>query len=73
MSPEALTVPEVAALLQISEWKVYQLVKDGRITGVKRFGRSIRIPKVWLDGFLASPCETLDAYATSLDSMTLVS
>lgn len=72
MSPEALTVPEVAALLQISEWKVYQLVKAGRITGVKRFGRSIRVPKVWLDGFLASPCETLEEYASALDSPSLI-
>ena len=36
-----LTVPEVAELLQVSEWSVKALVRQGRIP-VVRIGRSVR-------------------------------
>lgn len=49
--PVAYTVEEVAAMLQISTWSVYRLVKNDALEFVK-IGRCIRIPVAALAGFL---------------------
>lgn len=38
-----LTTAEAAALMQVSEWHVRMLVKDGKLPA-KRLGRNVRIP-----------------------------
>lgn len=39
----ALTVPEVADLLRVSEWTVYQAIRDGHLTRIAHTGRNIRV------------------------------
>ena len=39
-----LTVPQAAAILQISKGAVYELVKANRLEH-RRFGRTVRIPR----------------------------
>ncbi len=49
---ELLTVPEVAAILRLSERKVRRLINDGELTGVQLGERTIRIRPEDLDAFL---------------------
>lgn len=71
MSPEALTVPQVAELLGVSEDTVYRQVRAGHLPR-KRMGRTLRVPKAFLQGFLASDAETLEEYCSrGLDPLTL--
>jgi excisionase family DNA binding protein len=46
------TVAEVALLLNISEWMVYERVKAGEIPGVRRFGTKIRFIKAAVNEWL---------------------
>ena len=41
--PQALTVDEAARLLRVNRKTLYDAVRDGRVPGVIRMGRSIRI------------------------------
>jgi len=41
--PPALTVDEAARLLRVNRKTLYDAVRDGRVPGVIRMGRSIRI------------------------------
>ena len=51
--PEMLTIDDVAQILRIGRWAVYDAVKRGQIPGIK-IGRSLRIPKArlreWIEG-----------------------
>lgn len=49
---ELLTVPEVAAILRLSERKVRRLINDGELKGVQLGERAIRIRPSDLDAFL---------------------
>lgn len=47
-----LTVPEVMDVLRLGRWKVYELIRSGRLKSVK-IGRDRRIPTDALDIFIA--------------------
>jgi len=47
-----LTVPEVAAALGVSKSNVYERVRRNEIPAL-RLGRTVRIPRVWLDRWIA--------------------
>ncbi|MBB6346092.1 excisionase family DNA binding protein [Nonomuraea muscovyensis] len=47
-----LRVPEVMALLGLSRWQVYNLIRSGELESVK-VGRSRRVPVAALDEFVA--------------------
>lgn len=46
--PDLLRVPDVAAVLQVSERQVWELLRQGAIPRVQGIGRVVRVPKVWL-------------------------
>lgn len=46
-----LTVEEVAAELRIGRRQAYQLVRSGRLYGV-RIGRTVRVPRAAVERFL---------------------
>lgn len=72
MSPQALTVPEAAELLGISPRMVYMLAAaEPRRIPVKRFGRAVRIPRWFVEDFLASRAETLEEFSSTLDTRIL--
>jgi excisionase family DNA binding protein len=52
--PAILRVEEVAALLRVNRKTIYEAVAQGRMPGVRRFGRAIRIERDavidWLRG-----------------------
>lgn len=52
--PPALTVDEAARLLRVNRKTLYDAVRDGRVPGVVRMGRTIRIGRDalldWLKG-----------------------
>ena len=50
--PQALTVDEAARLLRVNRKTLYDAVRNGRIPGVIRMGRSIRIGRDALLGWL---------------------
>ena len=50
--PQALTVDEAARLLRVNRKTLYDAVRDGRVPGVIRMGRSIRIGRDALLGWL---------------------
>jgi excisionase family DNA binding protein len=56
---ELLTVEELAALLRVERKTAYALVRDGKVPGVHRFGRAIRIHRgsvvAWLAGQSGDP------------------
>lgn len=51
-----LTVPEVAAALQVSRWTVYDRIKRHEIPTIT-VGRALRVPRRWLDELLAGDIE----------------
>ena len=51
--PDVMTVEQVAAYLQLNKLTVYKFVRDGRIPA-SRLGKSYRIQKADVDGFLES-------------------
>ena len=50
--PPVLTVDEAARLLRVNRKTLYDAVRDGRVPGVIRLGRSIRIGRTALLGWL---------------------
>lgn len=54
-----MTVDEVAAALRIGRRQCYEAVRNGEIPAL-RIGRSIRIPRAWLDRTLAGKREDGD-------------
>jgi excisionase family DNA binding protein len=51
---EFLTVPEVAAIFQVSRQRCYQLVADGVIPSVRFSERRIRVPRRAWEAYLAA-------------------
>ncbi|HET9919552.1 MAG TPA: helix-turn-helix domain-containing protein [Ktedonobacteraceae bacterium] len=47
--PQYYTVREVARILGVDEETVRRWCRLGKITGVKRFGREYRIPRISID------------------------
>lgn len=47
--PQYYTVEEVARILGVDEETVRRWCRQGKIPGVKRFGREYRIPKASID------------------------
>lgn len=47
-----LTVHEVANLLRVSKMSVYRLIQAGELRGVKKFGKTIRVPRECLNEFI---------------------
>ena len=50
--PEVITVDEAADLLRVDRRTVYSLIKRGKIPGVRRVGRSIRLSRTKLLAWL---------------------
>ncbi len=50
--PSVLTVDEAARLLRVNRKTLYDAVREGRVPGVIRLGRSIRIGRTALLGWL---------------------
>jgi len=53
MANQALTVAEVASILQVSRHQVYEYLRDGRLSSFV-LGRRRRVMRADLDGFVAS-------------------
>lgn len=52
VTPAALTIEEAAQYLGIGRTLAYRLARDGRLKTL-RLGKTLRVPKVWLDERLA--------------------
>lgn len=48
-SPQYYSVEQVARILGVNEETVRRWCRDGKIPGVKRFGREYRIPRSYVD------------------------
>lgn len=48
MSQKMLTVKEVAERISVTEWVVRQWVRQGKVPGAVKFGRTIRIPEAFV-------------------------
>lgn len=57
MSAELLTVPEAMALLKVSRWTLYNLIRSGELTSVLVGERCRRIPASALDSYVTRLCE----------------
>jgi excisionase family DNA binding protein len=57
MSAELLTVPEAMALLKVSRWTVYNLIRSGELTSILVGERCRRIPTSALDAYVTRLCE----------------
>lgn len=55
------TVPEAAELLRIPRSTMYEYVARGLVEPAFRLGRSIRIPKWWVDDLLAGRAQLPEA------------
>jgi putative molybdopterin biosynthesis protein len=53
MERELLTAVEVAEVLRVSRYHVYDLVRDGRLPAV-RIGRHVRIARSVLDAWIGN-------------------
>ncbi|MDF5757628.1 helix-turn-helix domain-containing protein [Spongiactinospora sp. TRM90649] len=57
MSCGLLTVREAMALLKVSRWTLYNLMRSGQLTSVVVSKRCRRIPESALNDYLARLCE----------------
>jgi excisionase family DNA binding protein len=57
MMAELLTVPEAMAVLKISRWTLYNLIRSGELTSVLIGTRCRRIPSSALDAYVTRLCE----------------
>jgi|LSQX01.2.fsa_nt_gb excisionase family DNA binding protein len=55
-SPLALTVKDVAHELQVSEWQVYELIRQGQLPHVQ-IGRRKIVPRKALEQWLERRCK----------------
>lgn len=60
-SPLALTVKEVANELRVSEWQVYELIRQGQLPHIK-IGRRKIIPRKALENWLERRCQGGDQH-----------
>jgi len=51
--PEVLTVDELAALLRVDRKTAYAAIASGEIPGVRRVGRTLRVHRATVVGWLA--------------------
>ncbi|MFI0374506.1 helix-turn-helix domain-containing protein [Actinomadura sp. 1N219] len=52
IGPKLLRVPQVMEALQLSRWRVYELIRSGALESIK-VGRDRRVPVDALDTFIA--------------------
>lgn len=57
MAAELLTVPEAMAVLKVSRWTLYNLIRSGEITSIVVGTRCRRIPATALDAYVSRLCE----------------
>ncbi|MEU8150269.1 helix-turn-helix domain-containing protein [Nonomuraea sp. NPDC050022] len=57
MSAELLTVPEAMALLKVSRWTLYNLIRSGELISILVGERCRRIPTSALDTYVTRLCE----------------
>jgi excisionase family DNA binding protein len=57
MSCELLTVPEAMAVLKVSRWTLYNLIRSGELASILVGVRCRRIPGTALDAYVARLCE----------------
>ncbi|MEW9554557.1 helix-turn-helix transcriptional regulator [Nonomuraea sp. NPDC050783] len=57
MTAELLTVPEAMAVLKVSRWTLYNLIRSGELTSIRVGARCRRIPSSALDAYIARLCE----------------
>lgn len=57
MTAELLTVPEAMALLKVSRWTLYNLIRSGELTSILVGERCRRIPATALDAYVTRLCE----------------
>jgi excisionase family DNA binding protein len=50
------TVPDLACLLQCSERHIWRQLDMGRVPGLIRFGRLVRLSRRTIDAWLAAGC-----------------
>jgi excisionase family DNA binding protein len=56
---QLLTVGQASELLNVSESRVYALVREHRLPGVVRIGRTLRVDPVVLQQYIASGGQAL--------------
>ncbi|WP_308170231.1 helix-turn-helix domain-containing protein [Acrocarpospora catenulata] len=52
-----LTVPEVMAVLKVSRWTVYSLIRSGELRSVLVGTRCRRVPRTALEEYVSRLCE----------------
>ncbi|MGP3914272.1 helix-turn-helix domain-containing protein [Nonomuraea sp. 10N515B] len=57
MSAELLTVPEAMAVLKVSRWTLYNLIRSGELSSVIVGVRCRRIPQTALSDYVTRLCE----------------
>ncbi|NUW45781.1 helix-turn-helix domain-containing protein [Nonomuraea rhodomycinica] len=57
MTADLLTVPEAMAVLKVSRWTLYNLIRSGEITSILVGTRCRRIPSSVLDAYVTRLCE----------------
>jgi excisionase family DNA binding protein len=71
--PEYLTVPEVAALLQMTPDGVYKLIQRGKLEGTRLSERKMRITRAALDRFNTDLQRRAEEYFGGVSSGTVES
>ncbi|MBE3014300.1 helix-turn-helix domain-containing protein [Microbispora sp. NEAU-D428] len=57
MAPDLLTVPEAMAVLKVSRWTIYSLIRSGELRSVVVRTRCRRIPVAALEEYVTRLCE----------------
>lgn len=57
--PKLLRIPQVADILNVSEWRAYELARQGRLP-VVRLGRQVRVNEAALMSWIESGGSALD-------------
>ncbi|MFI6174500.1 helix-turn-helix domain-containing protein [Nonomuraea sp. NPDC051191] len=57
MTPELLTVPQAMAVLKVSRWTLYNLIRSGALASVIVGERCRRIPVSALNDYVTRLCE----------------
>ncbi|MEW1839567.1 helix-turn-helix domain-containing protein [Nonomuraea angiospora] len=57
MTAELLTVPQAMAVLKVSRWTLYNLIRSGELGSIVVGARCRRIPARSLEAYVAQLCE----------------
>ncbi|MGW2146655.1 helix-turn-helix transcriptional regulator [Nonomuraea bangladeshensis] len=57
MTAELLTVPEAMAVLKVSRWTLYNLIRSGELRSIVVGVRCRRIPATALEAYVTQLCE----------------